>query len=276
MQPLLHERTKRQIDIFLKRPSHGVLLTGEDGIGKYYVATWLAQKLSDEVITLIPPEDKTTITIEQIRQLYAITKTGSSLTIIIKDAQLMGTEAQNAFLKLLEEPPKNTSFILTATSSNSMLQTIRSRCQHIEVVKPLVEEILQHAGTLDTSVDSAQQQAFLHSTNGLPGTFFSLLTDTKQAEAYAEVLAQAKQFYSGKPYDRYVLCATNNYEKDWALQLLNVLSIIIKSLLNRTAADDASRTKLLQQADLLQSTTRAIADFNANVKIQLAQLIQKL
>ena len=99
MQPLLHERTKRQIDIFLKRPSHGVLLTGEDGIGKYYVATWLAQKQSDEVITLIPPEDKTTITIEQIRQLYAITKTGSSLTIIIKDAQLMGTEAQNAFLK---------------------------------------------------------------------------------------------------------------------------------------------------------------------------------
>ena len=46
---------------------------------------------------------------------------------IISDAHTMNASAQNAFLKILEEPPKDVSFILCADVSSSMLETIRSR-----------------------------------------------------------------------------------------------------------------------------------------------------
>ena len=46
---------------------------------------------------------------------------------IIKDAETMNVSAQNAFLKILEEPPANVKFILCCDNAGSMLETIRSR-----------------------------------------------------------------------------------------------------------------------------------------------------
>lgn len=48
--------------------------------------------------------------------------------IIIPDAQTMTIEAQNAFLKSIEEPPENTQIILVSTSKTAFLATILSRC----------------------------------------------------------------------------------------------------------------------------------------------------
>jgi DNA polymerase-3 subunit delta' len=48
---------------------------------------------------------------------------------IIYDADRMNGEAQNAFLKTLEEPPSNTFFILTTGNPSALLPTTRSRCQ---------------------------------------------------------------------------------------------------------------------------------------------------
>ena len=51
--------------------------------------------------------------------------------VIISDSQAMNPEAGNAILKLLEEPPDRTLFILLAPQSSDLLPTIASRCQHI-------------------------------------------------------------------------------------------------------------------------------------------------
>ena len=53
---------------------------------------------------------------------------------IIKEADRMTEEAQNAFLKTLEEPPANSFFILQTTKPYNLLNTIRSRCQQILVL----------------------------------------------------------------------------------------------------------------------------------------------
>jgi DNA polymerase III delta prime subunit len=47
---------------------------------------------------------------------------------VIKDADCMNGPAQNAMLKLLEEPPKSALFILCASNPENLLQTVRSRC----------------------------------------------------------------------------------------------------------------------------------------------------
>lgn len=52
---------------------------------------------------------------------------------IIHDAQMLTVEAQNAMLKILEEPPNNTLIILTTNSIENLLTTILSRCKLIEI-----------------------------------------------------------------------------------------------------------------------------------------------
>jgi DNA polymerase-3 subunit delta' len=51
--------------------------------------------------------------------------------VIIADAHAMNKEAANALLKVLEEPPMNTTVILTVLQKSDLLPTIVSRCRHI-------------------------------------------------------------------------------------------------------------------------------------------------
>ena len=65
---------------------------------------------------------------------------------IIWESSKLNIQASNKLLKLLEDPPKNTYFILTTNSENSILPTIRSRCQITKIpriTKPLLSSILE-------------------------------------------------------------------------------------------------------------------------------------
>lgn len=69
---------------------------------------------------------------------------------IIDQAELLTTDAQNALLKTLEEPPGQTTLILVTTNADALLSTIRSRCQCIPFapLEPaLIREILESEGT---------------------------------------------------------------------------------------------------------------------------------
>ena len=67
---------------------------------------------------------------------------GGWRVVIIDDADTMNRNAQNALLKILEEPPKNTILILVAHRLGTLIPTIRSRTQFIHF-RPLPQDILQ-------------------------------------------------------------------------------------------------------------------------------------
>lgn len=77
-----------------------------------------------------------TIGIEIVRILqktiYLKPLRGLTKLILLKNSHNLTPDAQNAMLKLLEEPPDNTIIILTATNKELLLSTIRSRCTIIE------------------------------------------------------------------------------------------------------------------------------------------------
>ena len=58
---------------------------------------------------------------------------GRAKAYIVEDADTMNPQAQNAFLKLLEEPPERVSFILAAANPALLLATVRSRCETLRV-----------------------------------------------------------------------------------------------------------------------------------------------
>ncbi len=75
---------------------------------------------------------ETTIGIEEIRlmqkQLYLKPKYGKGKAIVLQEAQNLTIEAQNALLKILEEPPIHVYFFLSSTSLDPLLPTVLSRC----------------------------------------------------------------------------------------------------------------------------------------------------
>lgn len=82
---------------------------------------------------------KKEMTVDQIRALSAdsvvLPNEASRKVYIIEDADLMNIQAQNAALKLLEEPPTHVVFILCAENTQLLLPTVRSRCSE-RIVRP--------------------------------------------------------------------------------------------------------------------------------------------
>ena len=79
--------------------------------------------------------EKSSITIKQIQDLNGPLSISARIQRIIwiEEANQLTIAAQNALLKMLEEPPKDTSFYLTCNSQSSLLPTICSRCKQIVI-----------------------------------------------------------------------------------------------------------------------------------------------
>ena len=153
----------------LKMP-HAIIIEGEYGTGKRTLAKYLAQIAvcegenkpcnsckschlavvgshpDIEVISI--EEDKKTITVGQIRETknmaYLSSHTADCRVFIIEKADTMNTSAANSLLKVLEEPPANTFFILLVESKSSLLETILSRCTVLSLFTPSKNEALQY------------------------------------------------------------------------------------------------------------------------------------
>ena len=84
----------------------------------------------------------TRVRIGQIRALQSAlrlrTAEGERRVAVIADAEWLNQEAQNALLRLLEEPPRGTLIVLVARSPAGLLATVRSRCQRV-VFRPAPE-----------------------------------------------------------------------------------------------------------------------------------------
>ena len=79
--------------------------------------------------------EDTRVRIGQIRALQAALRLrgneGGRRAAVVADAEWLNAEAQNALLRLLEEPPPDTSLVLVSASASSLLATVRSRCQKV-------------------------------------------------------------------------------------------------------------------------------------------------
>lgn len=89
----------------------------------------------DDTVVEIPgaivlqPEEKTVITIEQVRQVMGRLdlRQSKDLFVMIRPAEKMQPEAANAFLKSLEEPGEYVHFVLVTNRPSMLLPTILSR-----------------------------------------------------------------------------------------------------------------------------------------------------
>ena len=126
------------------RLGHAYLISGSPGSGKQLLAAELASlvngtKLNDvfsskarEIFVAQPESKSRRIVIEQVRNLeHALQMRapgGRRKVAIISDADRLQPQAANAFLKTLEEPPKDSLLLLLSALPEALPDTIRSRC----------------------------------------------------------------------------------------------------------------------------------------------------
>src|SRR5216110_2902548 len=126
------------------RLAHAYLISGSPGSGKQLLAAELASLVNGTSVNdifstkareifIAQPESKSRrIVIEQIRDLeHALqmrAANGRRKVAIISDADRLGGEAANAFLKTLEEPPKDSLLLLLSALPEALPETILSRC----------------------------------------------------------------------------------------------------------------------------------------------------
>ena len=107
-----------------------------------------------DITVISKPESKREILVAQIRELnkdaIIVPNEADKKVYIVNDADLMNNEAQNAFLRLLEEPPLHAVFILRTYAPAALLETVRSRCVDIRAGTP---EELPDADATDAAND---------------------------------------------------------------------------------------------------------------------------
>lgn len=114
------------------------------------------------------------ITVDQVRGLHRLFDTTPSLSpwrvVIIDSAdELEGRGAPNALLKMLEEPPPNSLFLLVSHYPDRLLPTIRSRCRMLRL-KPLPDDVMASAlRTLAPEASEAELATMVRSGGGAPG-----------------------------------------------------------------------------------------------------------
>ena len=170
---------------------HALMFTGIAGIGKRTTAILFAMALNcdatdtdrpcgqcrtcrqiqagrhPDVIEVAPV--KGMVRIDQIRSLLAALAmrpfSAVNRVVIVTNAQAMNAESANALLKALEEPPADTTIILTALQRDDVLPTIASRCRHIRF-KPLNAQALTTLLTDSRALPADQAKTIAEAAEG--------------------------------------------------------------------------------------------------------------
>lgn len=227
--------------------SHCYILVGPEGSGKKTLARILAaayQCTGDgdrpcgicpnchkifggghpDVITV--DSDKATVPVSLIREMqtdaYTRPNEGRRKVYIIPRAQDMQAPAQNALLKLLEEPPSYCAFLLLTDSAEKLLTTVRSRAVELNLF-PLTELDLKNGLLrLRPQADPELLATAVERSGGYLGTALSLL-EGKEPEKNREHLRKfLKAFATGQEGN--MLVALIPLEKLSRTELLELFS----------------------------------------------------
>ena len=274
MSLVYNSETKLLIDRVMSDMPHALLLVGEHGVGLGSIARAIAWR--DIAGVIVPtdkdgnadPSTKGEIRILQIRQLIQSTrgKSAHHMIYIIDEADKMTTAAQNAFLKLLEEPANHVSFILTAHAPHLLLPTVRSRVQTLpihQLSREQSEQFIRQAGVTDAR--KTQQLLFLAS--GRPAELQRLISDDRTFSERAKIIADAREYLQGKAYQKAIIVQKYAGERALALELvqqaINLLEFSLKA---------SPSTQSINTANQLSTIYDRIAA-NGNIRLQLTTFV---
>jgi DNA polymerase III subunit gamma/tau len=154
--------------------AHAYLFCGPRGVGKTTCARIFAKEINrseehldeDFSFNIFELDAASNNKVDDIRnltdQVRIPPQIGQYKVYIIDEVHMLSTQAFNAFLKTLEEPPKHAIFILATTEKHKIIPTILSRCQIYDFNRIPVEEIVKHLRAITVKEKIEAEEEALH------------------------------------------------------------------------------------------------------------------
>jgi len=274
---------------------HALLFSGEAQLGKKTIAlefiSWLfgGNPLLHPDFILIEPQEKQ-IQIGQIRDLafrLSLKPIKAPLkATIIDESHSMTPEAQNCFLKTLEEPKGNTLLILITQLPHFLLPTIVSRCQSIKFYPVKNDEIERYLknqeGLSDREVEenefssspfavAREIEEILKISQGRPGRAVELASSKEKFEFYKKRMKELANLFNSNLSSRF------QYAKEISTKenLQEILEIWLNYFRN-IFIKNCSTTSLEHLENILQQIQRTIyliSTTNVNPRLALEILM---
>lgn len=198
--------------------SHAYIINGEKSSGKEFIAKVFAMALQCEKggiepcqechscrqalsanhpdIIRVVHEKPNSISVDDIRtqvngDVAVKPYSGTYKVYIINEAEKMTTQAQNAILKTLEEPPEYAVILLLTANVNGLLPTIRSRCVVLDM-KPVADNLVKEYLCTQLAIPDYKAEVCAAFARGNVGKAKMLATSEEFENIKAEALALLK------------------------------------------------------------------------------------
>jgi len=273
-----HKKQQEFLEKIIKEGSRSLLFTGSESLGKKTIALSFFTSLfqeepqkSPDFILVDPLEG--TIKIDQIRELsnrISLKPIKSScFGAIIDQAHLMNREAQNCFLKTLEEPKSNAILILITEYPDFLLPTIFSRCERLKfypVQRKEIEKYLEENNVIGERADS-----IINISLGRPGKVINFLKKPESLEDRKVIINNLIRIMKSPLNERFQYVQELLKKEDIRGILIVWLSYLRESLL--LSNDLKSLLKLKKILNSIQETIFLISNTSINLKLALEVLV---
>ncbi len=237
--------------------SHCLLFLGRESIGKRQVAIWLAKKYIEE-------DWETTggwVEDYEHADLHKISPDGNSLkkgqiqellpelgkkpfqargrVVIVDDFHKATVEAQNSFLKTLEEPEPHTLLILTAPDTQQILPTVLSRSRIVHFDAPTEEELLPELRER-SSLEDDELKSLIRIRQGAVGNILQDLTG-EEADYRKPLLKWLRNLHKNRRGQSYQVAEQMAKTKEDATRILGEISLWFRDMLWVTNEENPQR-----------------------------------
>ena len=280
VQLLFHPRTARQLEQLQVKLPQSLIIEGESGSGVVTTAQYLADQLRAETFIIKPKKLKNSqpvidelegsIIIQDIRQLYEHTRGKSTKrqVIILDTGERSITHgAQNAFLKLLEEPRAGVHFIIATHRPSELLPTVRSRSQTLHIASLLVSQVEQLLDTLGVN-DDTMRTRLQFIGRGLPALITRLTGDDERYDERVKIVVDAKQLLGATDSGTFATIHTYRDKRSEATLLLDDMCQQLRIILRKQP--DARHAAKIERC--LTARERILGGGNIRLQLALAVL----
>ncbi len=264
---------------------HALLFSGPSKIGKkalaWQMASWILGEKPETHpdFLFLEPKKKGQIQINQIRELswrLNLKPIKANLIFgIIDEAHLMTKEAQNCFLKTLEEPKSNTILILITPYPSLLLPTVLSRCQEIKfypLAKSEMRKFLEGKGISEKEIEE-----LVEFSGGRPGVAVEFLENPRKFILRKLLIKKLNRFPTLTLFERFQLVEELSQEENlkeiletW---LTYLRSFLIKNFLREKVSFNLSFLRLKRAIEKIQETIYLISLTNINPSFALELLM---
>lgn len=277
------------------------IFSGDKGLGKFEVAKIFAQKLlrssgDNSTDLVILDNEGLSISVDEVRERIVkdtnIKPMQSEYKIyIIKSAQKLTIQAQNALLKVLEESPQYVVVILVVSDESKILSTIKSRSITLKFTSPDVKDVVKYVRRkYDIPEDVAYK--FTKLTNANVGRTIIYVEMYLNSDIWNKIIHLLNHFSEIKSYEIISFIKSLNVEeRDLFLSTLlcyyrdlltykisNDLNTILLKELTDEIMKNVIKTAYKSIYSIIDAITEAISriDANANMESILEILLYKI